>query len=87
MSEVISATEFKAKCLEILDQVAAGCVDRVVITKRGKPVGVLIPPGAGPDDIAGLYGCLRDSTIIDPEVDLTEPVSEPFDAEDGLLHR
>ncbi|MBV8457099.1 MAG: type II toxin-antitoxin system prevent-host-death family antitoxin, partial [Acetobacteraceae bacterium] len=33
----------KAKCLEVLDRVAAGSVDRVVITKRGKPVGVLTP--------------------------------------------
>jgi len=33
----ISATEFKAKCLGILDDVAAGNTT-VVITKRGKPV-------------------------------------------------
>ena len=87
MSEVMSATEFKARCLELLDQVAAGSVDRVVITKRGRPVGVLVPPGPAAEDIAALYGCLREFTIIDPGVDLTEPVSEPFDAEAGLLHR
>jgi prevent-host-death family protein len=32
----ISATEFKAKCLAILDEVATGT--SVVVTKRGKPV-------------------------------------------------
>ena len=32
----ISATEFKAKCLGLLDEVAAGA--SLVITKRGKPV-------------------------------------------------
>jgi prevent-host-death family protein len=32
----ISATEFKAKCLGVLDEVARGA--SVIITKRGKPV-------------------------------------------------
>ena len=38
MSErLISATEFKAKCLALLDEVAAGG-QPLVVTKRGKPV-------------------------------------------------
>jgi prevent-host-death family protein len=32
----VSATEFKAKCLGLLDEVASGT--SLVITKRGKPV-------------------------------------------------
>ncbi len=36
----ISAAEFKAKCLAILDNVDAG---GLVITKRGKPVATLYP--------------------------------------------
>ena len=36
----IPATEFKAKCLGLLDEVAAGA--SFVITKRGKPVARLI---------------------------------------------
>ncbi|MBV8845442.1 MAG: type II toxin-antitoxin system prevent-host-death family antitoxin [Bryobacterales bacterium] len=32
----ISATEFKAKCLGILDEVSTGA--SIVITKRGKPI-------------------------------------------------
>ena len=37
MKEIhISATEFKAKCLGLLDEVASGA--SVVVTKRGKPV-------------------------------------------------
>ena len=32
----VSATDFKAKCLGLLDEVAAGT--SLVITKRGKPV-------------------------------------------------
>jgi len=34
----VSATEFKAKCLGLLDEVASGT--SLVITKRGKPVGM-----------------------------------------------
>lgn len=38
----ISASEFKAKCLQILDQVAeSGCV--FTVTKHGKPVARLSP--------------------------------------------
>ena len=37
----IPATEFKAKCLGLLDEVAAGA--SFVITKRGKPVARITP--------------------------------------------
>jgi prevent-host-death family protein len=38
----VGASEFKAKCLSILDQVATRGA-RVVITKRGRPVAELVP--------------------------------------------
>ncbi|MBY0506852.1 MAG: type II toxin-antitoxin system prevent-host-death family antitoxin [Bryobacteraceae bacterium] len=38
----ISATEFKAKCLQLLDQVA-NLQTCVVVTKRGKPVARVVP--------------------------------------------
>jgi prevent-host-death family protein len=38
----MTASEFKAKCLRILDEVAASG-EVVVITKRGKPVARLMP--------------------------------------------
>lgn len=38
----IGAGEFKAKCLRLMDQVAA-TGERIVITKRGKPVAELGP--------------------------------------------
>jgi len=34
-----------------------------------------------------LYGFMRGTVIISPDVDLTEPIDEPFDAEQGILHR
>jgi prevent-host-death family protein len=41
MVKTMSATQFKAECLGILDEVGAG--GEVVITKRGKPVARLVP--------------------------------------------
>ncbi len=42
----ISATEFKARCLELMDNVAERRISYVV-TKRGVPVAELVPTGAG----------------------------------------
>lgn len=39
----INASEFKAKCLAILDQVAS-TGETVVVLKRGRPVARLVPP-------------------------------------------
>ena len=83
----ISATEFKAKCLNILDQMSAWQVESVAITKHGKVVALLMP---APDESAAtrqLYGFLAGSVVVPPEIDLTEPVlDEPFNAAEGDLH-
>jgi len=41
-SRVVSATEFKAKCLSLLDEVEQGG-GTITVTKRGRPVAVLGP--------------------------------------------
>jgi prevent-host-death family protein len=41
-SRVVSATEFKAKCLSLLDEVEQGGAT-ITVTKRGRPVAVLGP--------------------------------------------
>jgi prevent-host-death family protein len=41
MSRVIKASEFKAKCLALIDQVA-NTGDPIVITKNGKPLVALV---------------------------------------------
>lgn len=40
--KVVTATEFKAKCLSLLDEVREGH-ESITITKRGQPVAVLGP--------------------------------------------
>ena len=42
MSRIIKASEFRAKCLALLDEVEQ-TGDRLVITKKGKPVAELVP--------------------------------------------
>lgn len=38
----MNATQFKAQCLSVLDEVGAG-EGEVIITKRGKPVARVVP--------------------------------------------
>jgi prevent-host-death family protein len=51
-SGTVGATEFKARCLELMDRVAA-TGNPVVITKRGRPVARLVPVQQRPRSIVG----------------------------------
>lgn len=83
---VMNATDFKARCLEIFDQLAARKLRRVVITKRGRTVAVLTPPDPQ-TEIASLYGFMEGSVIIPEGVDVTAPaLDEPLNAEQGRIH-
>jgi prevent-host-death family protein len=84
----IRASEFKAKCLDLMDQLAARKLNRIVVTKRGRPVAVLTPPPTPEEAAEGLFGCLQ-GTVGAPEgFDFTAPVlDEPFDAAEGILQR
>ena len=85
---IVSASEFKAKCLEILDRIRSREWERVVVTKRGVPVAILLPPPAEATAIERLHGFLRGSVVVPPEVDLTAPIAdEAFAADDGAIHR
>jgi prevent-host-death family protein len=82
-----TATEFKAKCLEILDRLAARKLTRVTVTKRGKIVAVLTPPDDPDVAVRQLHGFMRGSVIAPPEFDFTAPVlGEPLSAAKGRLH-
>ena len=87
-SQILSASEFKAKCLEILDRVGRHELAQVVITKRGVAVAVLVPPPAAAVEVERLHGSLRGSVVIPPNIDLTAPVAdEAFAADEGEIHR
>ena len=84
----IAASEFKAKCLDLFDQLATRKLNRIVVTKRGRPVAVLTPPPTREEVAAGLFGCLRGRLIAPADFDFTAPVlDERLDAAEGILHR
>lgn len=72
----MSAAEFKAKCLKIMDQVNS-YHNEVVITKHGKPIAKLVPYSAKP--ARSLFGYLKDSITIND--DITKPIDIKWNAE------
>ena len=69
------ASEFKAKCLKIMDEVAA-TGEPVVITKHGVPVAQLVPAVRKPET---LFGALKGSILY--MGDVISPVDEEWNAE------
>jgi prevent-host-death family protein len=70
-SREIPAGEFKAKCLKLMDDVAA-TGEELVITKRGKPVARLVPAKEGRPK---LFGSMKGSVKI--LGDIIEPALDP----------
>ena len=72
---VIKASEFKAKCLQLMDEVAASG-EEIVITKRGRPVSRL---GPYQRRLKSLFGI--DKGRIDILGDIVAPLDEEWEAE------
>lgn len=72
---IMSASQFKAKCLAVLDEVASTGTT-VVVTKRGKAVARVVPAEAPPS----LRGSVR---ILVSEEEFLAPLDEAWDAERG----
>ncbi len=70
-SREIPAGEFKAKCLKLMDDVAA-TGEELIITKRGKPVARLVP---AKEERRSLLGCTKGSIKI--LGDIIEPALNP----------
>jgi prevent-host-death family protein len=75
MSETkeITATQFKARCLRLLDEVAESG-EALVVTKRGRPVARVEPSAPRPD----LRGSVK--LLVSPE-ELVKPLDVEWDAE------
>jgi prevent-host-death family protein len=83
----IGAAEFKAKCLELLGRLGSRKLKRIIVTKRGRPVAVLMPPQGDREAVEALYGCMEGSVVVPSGFDLTAPVlEEQLHAERGRLH-
>jgi prevent-host-death family protein len=69
----LPATEFKARCLELMDSVRDSGAS-ITITKHGKPVARLVPISTARSPLAGSLPV----TIVG---DIVSPLGEPWDAE------
>ena len=74
----IGVTAFKSKCLGLIDDVAEGKTDRIVLLKHNKPVAAIVPIARDSDDPFELWGAMRGTVTFLPDVDLT---GEVWDAE------
>jgi prevent-host-death family protein len=72
----VPATEFKAKCLELMDRVAERR-ETFVITKRGKPVARLVPVERRPKQ--SIFGWMRGTATI--RGDIVSPTMPDAEAE------
>lgn len=71
----IAASEFKAKCLSLMDQIAQ-THEPLTITKHGVPVARLVPVET---ERPPLFGYLRDSVKVNG--DIAGPIDEAWDAD------
>jgi len=69
----MKASEFKAKCLAVMDEVAA-TGEPVTITKNGKPVAKLVSPGTGEAPVKSIIGLHKGQ--IEILGDIISPVGE-----------
>ncbi len=71
----VKASEFKAKCLQLMDDVAAGGGE-VIITKHGRPISRLVPYRTKPFTLFGI-----DRDRIQVLGDIVGPVDVAWEAE------
>jgi prevent-host-death family protein len=76
MSQIVSVTEFKAHCLEFINQVSK-TGKPITLTKRGKPTAMVVPPPKE-EKRRLVLGQFRDQVKI--VGDILEPFDEPWEA-------
>jgi prevent-host-death family protein len=68
----IAASEFKARCLALLDDVAKNGHE-VVVTKRGKPVARVVPAESPRSLLGSVEFLVSDDELIEPLFEGWEP--------------
>lgn len=72
----VKASEFKARCLQLMDEVNASG-EPLLVTKRGRPVAEIRPPAGRQRSLYGLH-----AGQIEILGDIISPLEEPWDAEE-----
>lgn len=75
-TKTMPASEFKAKCLALMDEVAR-TGEAVLITKNGKPVAQLAPAPSASKPRRPAFGMHKGLVYPIGDVDLDEPVVDP----------
>jgi antitoxin (DNA-binding transcriptional repressor) of toxin-antitoxin stability system len=88
MHETLSVSEFKARCLELFERLSKRRLDKITVTRRGKPVAVVTSPQTPESEAKAVAGSMAGMVIMPPGFDLTAPIlDEPLDAARGKLHQ
>lgn len=72
VERTISATQFKARCLSLLDEVAESG-EEIVVTKRGRPVARLVPLAPAESLEGSVTYLVSDEELIAPLYEDWEP--------------
>jgi prevent-host-death family protein len=76
----VGAAEFKANCLRLMNEVQAGG-EPITVTKRGKPVAMMVPPTPERKPVTeSLFGCMKGTVTVVGDWDETEPVDPDWEA-------
>ena len=75
--QTIKASEFKARCLKLMDEIAESG-EEIVITKHGRPVSRLVPYRTKPETLFGI-----DRGRFEIVGDIGDPVDVEWEAETG----
>jgi antitoxin (DNA-binding transcriptional repressor) of toxin-antitoxin stability system len=76
--KTIGVTAFKSQCLALIDEVATGKTNRVVLMKHNKPIAAVV---ALRNETQDLWGAMRGTVKIPPDLDLTQPSGEIWKAD------
>ena len=68
MGKMVPATEFKAKCLALIDEMERSG-EPLTVTRRGKPSITLTAQRPKPRRIDSLYGCMAGTVTIHGDLD------------------
>lgn len=77
MNKIVSASEFKATCLRLIDEMQKDG-QPVTITRRGKVVAELKPRSDEPK--RSLFGAMKGTFTVHGDVDLDQPVDPDWEA-------
>ena len=78
-ARIVKASEFKATCLKLMDEVATSG-EEIVITRNGRPVSRLVPFRERPESLFGI-----DRGRLELRGGVLAPVAADWDAESGNI--